>query len=368
MSLDKIRVKINKIDKKVIPLLKKRMDLSVEVAKIKKEENLPIYHPERESQILKKVEADGGEYGSFIKSVYHSLMAESRRLQNDFLAENVSSSDFDYPKEIKFTRAVCQGTEGSFSHAAARKMFPELPISFKTTFEEVFNEIEKDETAVGILPAENSNAGSVSTVYDLLLTRDLKIVRKIGVGIEQNLLSIGELSDVKTVYSHPHALKQCKKFLKEYGIKAMEYENTALAASYVASLNDKSIGAIGSAEAAELYGLKISAPSIQDENDNMTRFIAVSKKAYITPNSNTVSIAVSIPNEKGSLYAILGRFMDCGLNLSKIESRPVGHDFEYRFYIDFDGNISDKGVLKLLTELKKELAYFVFLGNYVDEF
>ena len=234
------------------------------------------------------------------------------------------------------------------------------------SFEDVFKEIENDPSAVGILPVENSTAGSVISVYDLILRYGHCIVRATPVNVSQNLLAVGDQAQVKTVYSHPHALKQCEKFIKEHKLQAVGYENTALAAKYVAELNDPTIAAIGSKEAAELYSLKVAAESIQDQKHNLTRFIAVSKSPFISPKSNTVSLAFCIPHEKGSLYTLLGRFADCGLNLTKIESRPLGHDFEYKFYVDFSGNINEEKTRNLLSSLQSELSYFVFLGNYID--
>ena len=368
MSLDEIRKEIDAVDAELIPLIKKRMGCSLKVAEIKRAENLPVYHPGRENQILDKVEEQGEEYGRYIRNIYQSIMTVSRSLQNDTLfndsgfAEKISK----IPEAREYKRVICQGAEGAFSHAAAKKMFGNNKIEFLKSFEDVFEVIAADENAVGILPVENSTAGYVTNVYDLMLKYGHWIVKSIRLDVSQNLLSKGSLSEIKTVYSHPHALKQCSGFLRKHGITAVEYGNTALAAKYVAELNDPSVAAIGSTTAAELYGLNVTAPAIQDETNNITRFIAVSKKPFISKESNTVSLALEIPHEKGSLYSMLGRFADLGLNLTKIESRPAGHDFEYRFYIDFSGNVFDKRVVNLLSALESELAFFVFLGNYID--
>lgn len=369
MSLDEIRSKIDEIDRELIPLIKKRMECSLEVARIKQAENLPIYHPGREQQILDRVATAAGEdYGVYVSSVYRNMMAVSRALQSDTLFKNAEFGEkiLSYPEDMTFKRVICQGAEGAFSHAAANKMFPELTPEFMHNFEDVFKAVEADESAVGILPVENSTAGSVNPVYDLILKYKHCIVKATPVDVSQNLLSIGSAEEVRTVYSHPHALKQCENYIKQHGLKAVEFENTALAAKYVAELNDPTVAAIGSITAAEIYGLAVTAEKIQNNQENITRFIAVSKKPFIAPDSNTVSLAFTIPHEKGSLYSILGRFADCGLNLTKIESRPLGHGFEYKFYIDFSGNIKDERTLSLLSSLESELSYFVFLGNYVE--
>ncbi len=368
MSLEKLRKQIDDIDAQLVPLLKQRMECSLEVAKIKKSENLPVYHPAREKEILDRVEAEGEDKGGYIRNIYQSIMTSSRALQNNILFIN---SDFSkelrsLPQTAQYSHVVCQGAGGSFSHAAARKMFGVNEPEFKTNFEDVFKEIEKDENAVGVLPVENSSAGSVSLVYDLLLKYKFTIVKAIAMDVSQNLLTSGDKSLVKTIYSHPHAIKQCENYIKSHGIKAVECENTALAAKHVAKLCDPTVAAIGSVEAAELYGLKVSENNIQNSSENVTRFIAISRKPFISKKSNTISLALTMPHEKGSLHSMLGRFAECGLNLTKIESRPIGHNFEYKFYIDFSGNIYDDRTMNLLSWLKSELSYFVFLGNYEE--
>lgn len=369
MSLDVLRKEIDAIDKQLCDLIEKRMDCSLKVAEIKRAENLPIYHPEREKQILDKVEATSEEMGQYIRNIYQSIMSNSRALQ-----ASVLNSDTDFSETIaaipsfaEYGRIVCQGAEGAFSHAAAKDMFPNGELEFHNDFEDVFKMVAEDESAVGILPVENSTAGYVTNVYDLMLKYGHWIVKATALDVSQNLMSCGSTEEIKTVYSHPHALKQCSNFINEHNLKAVEFENTALAAKYVAELNDPTVAAIGSSVASKLYNLPIVQSAIQNESNNVTRFIAIAKKPFIDDDSNKVSLALEIPHEKGSLYSMLGRFADAGLNLTKIESRPAGHDFEYRFYIDFTGSVKDPKVQKLLSSLGKELSYFVFLGNYVDK-
>ena len=369
MKLEDIRKDIDRIDGQLVPLLDERMKCSLEVAKIKMAEGLPVYHPGREKQILDRVESTGGQYGSYIRNIYQSIMTVSRALQNDTMFKDSGFADRlrAVPSSMNYDRVVCQGAEGSFSHAAARKMFGINTPEFKTSFEDVFKEIGHDGNAVGILPVENSTAGSVSLVYDLMLKYNYWIVKAAAIDVSQNLLCVGSKEAVKVVYSHPHAIKQCDNYIKSRGLRAVECENTAIAAKLVAEKGDPSLAAIGSAEAAKLYGLNVTDSGIQDEHDNLTRFIAVSSKPFIDPLANTVSVALSMPHETGSLYSMLGRFAECGLNLTKIESRPAGKKFEYKFYIDFSGSIRDQRTMNLLSALDSELAYFVFLGNYVED-
>ena len=314
------------------------------------------------------MEISGGEYGAYIRNIYRSIMTTSRGLQNDtlFVDDNFAKELYALPENVQYSNVVCQGTMGSFSHAAARKMFGAETPTFKNSFEDVFKAVAEDENTVGILPVENSTAGSVSLVYDLLLKYNYMIVKATAIDISQNLLTIGGINKVKTVYSHPHAIKQCDAFIKAHGLKAVECENTAIAAKYVAELKDETVAAIGSLEAASLYNLNVAERDIQDLSENITRFIAVSRKPFISKNSNTISLALTMPHEQGSLCSMLGRFAECGLNLTKIESRPLGHKFEYKFYIDFSGSIRDARTINLLSSLKSELSYFVFLGNYEE--
>ncbi len=370
MKLEDIRKNIDSLDRELVPLLKKRMECSIQVAKIKSKEGLPVYHPEREQEILSKVTDEGGEFGNYIAAVYREIMGVSREAQqieiNDSsaLAGQIVNAKDGIKENVVI---ACQGIEGAFSHIAAQNMHKKGEIKFYSAFEDVFKAVEIGEATYGVIPVENSNAGSVSEVYDLILKYRYFIVSAAGLTVNENLLGVkgSKLEDIKKVYSHPQALAQSEEFIRQNGITAVEYTNTAMAAKLVADKNDCSIGAIGSTLAAKLYGLEVIAPEIQTIKNNTTRFITISKQLIIPDNANKVSVVFSLPHAVGALQRILNRFCVNGLNLTKIESRTAKNgEFEYLFYLDFSGNLNDRKTISLISSLSKELPDFAFLGNF----
>ena len=372
MKLEDIRKDIDAVDKELVPLLKKRMECSLKVAEIKAKEGLPIYHPQRETQILENVAQEGGEFGSYIASVYREIMGVSREAQqiemNTFsaLAGEIVNAKNGIKENVM---VACQGIQGAFSHIAAGNMHKNSNITFYKSFEDVFKSVESGEATYGVIPVENSNAGSVSEVYDLILKYRYYIVSAAGLTVNENLLGVkgAILDDIKTVYSHPQALSQSDEFLKQNGIEKKEHTNTAMAAKFVSEKNDKSVGAVGSTLAAELYGLKVIVPNIQTVKNNTTRFITISKQLIIPDDANKVSVVFSLPHSVGALQRILNRFCVNGLNLTKIESRAAKNGkFEYLFYLDFSGNLNDRKTISLISSLSEELPDFAFLGNYKE--
>ena len=370
MSLDEIRVEIDKIDKELVPLLKKRMNCSIKVAEIKKAEGLPIFHPGREQAILDKVSDMGGEFGSYISAVYREIMGVSKEAQQveltptgDLAGKIVNAKD-----GIKENVTVaCQGIEGAFGSIAAKALHKTGDIKYYSTFEEVFKAVESDEAVYGVVPVENANAGSVMEVYDLILKYRFYIVSAAELAVNENLLGLSgaTVEDIKTVYSHPQALAQSDEFIKAHGITPVQYSNTALAAKFVSEKGDKTVAAVGSATAGRLYGLEVIAPSIQTVKHNSTRFITISKQLIIPDEANKVSVVFSVPHSVGALNRVLNRFCINGLNLTKIESRAARNGkFDYVFYLDFAGTLNDRKTIALISSLAEELPDFTFLGNY----
>ena len=372
MSLENIRKEIDKIDAELVPLLKKRMLCSLKVAEIKRQKNLPILNEKREAEIIDTVTERGGEFGSYIASVYREIMGVSKEAQQAEISPlgALAGQIVNAKDGIKENIAVaCQGIEGAFGSIAARNLHGTGKIKYYTTFEDVFRAVANDEVVYGVIPVENSNAGSVSEVYDLILKYRYYIVSSVDLGVNQNLLGIpgAKIGDIKTVYSHPQALLQSEEFLKEKGIKAQPFSNTALAAKYVAEMKDKTVGAVGSAMCAELYGLDIIARNIQFIKNNSTRFITISKQLIIPNDANKISVVFSVPHSVGALNRVLNRFCMNGLNLTKIESRAAKNgEFDYLFYLDFSGNLNDRKTIALISSLEKELPDFTFLGNYKE--
>lgn len=374
MELSDIRKNIDTIDKQLIELFKKRMDCAKQVGIYKKERSLPILNVERENEILDKVEKDCGEYGSSGRILFGNIMELSRALQHDIvgsgedLRELIENADSNYPTD-KPVKVAIQGIKGANSSEAGKKIFPQGLLNYYNTFEDVFTAIESGECDFGVLPVENSSAGSVSLVYDLILKYRFYITGALNLKIDNCICSIpqAELSDITEVWSHPQALAQCSKYIDLHNLKAISSANTAVAARDIAKEKRLTCGAICSKSASDEYGLKILLENFQNNPNNSTRFIVISKKLYAPKNADKISLCFSLPNVTGSLYSVLCRFSSHGLNLTKIESRPMeSGDFEYLFYLDFTGNVKSSGVTNLLCALYKELPEFSFLGNYKE--
>ena len=266
-------------------------------------------------------------------------------------------------------KVAYMGIKGANGHEATLKLFPDgTPCEYKT-FGDVFDAVNNGEVSYGVLPVENSNAGAVSAVYDLILKHRFYIVGALDMPIDYCLggLKQSELSDIEIVWSHPQSISQCSNYIAEHNFEAVPCGNTAIAARDTAKEKRLNVAAICSYKAAEEYGLKILDNHLQDREDNSTRFIVISKELYIPENADKISLCFGLPHVTGSLYSVLCRFNSLGLNLTKIESRPMpSKGFEYLFYLDFTGNVRSDDVLKLLGALSEELPEFSFLGNYCE--
>ncbi|WP_426350743.1 bifunctional chorismate mutase/prephenate dehydratase [Alloiococcus sp. CFN-8] len=378
MDLKEIREKINTIDEELVKLFIKRMELSKEVAEYKAEHKLPILNKAREREIISRVcEASPEELEIYTKMLFTTLFEVSRSYQNT-LIHNTSSLKAsiirgleEAPKLFPLKGLVaCQGIEGAYSQLACDKLFSIANIMYFKSFEGVFNAVEKGLCPFGILPIENSSYGSVKEVYDLMRHYNFHIVRSIKVNIKHCLMgkSGTKLSDIKEIYSHEQAIGQCSKFLKDRpDIKITVCENTAMAAKLVASSDRNDIAAISSHNCAALYGLSIISKEIQNSDNNYTRFICIAKDLMIYPGADRISLMLSVPHEAGALYSVISKFSSLGLNLTKLESRPIpGSDFEFMFYFDFEASVLRDEVVQLLNELSLESELFVFLGSYSE--
>lgn len=375
MDLSEIRKEIDSIDKQLVELFKRRMDCSVRVAESKKETNTPILNLKREQEILDRVEKEGGEYGYAAQLLFSNIMELSRGLQHDILGsgkeirsliEN-SQHTIDKSKNIKI---ALQGVKGANSHEATTRIFPDCEPVFYKSFAKVFEAVNNGEAKYGVLPVENSSAGSVADVYDLILKYRFYIVNALDLPIEHCLCGLrqSEFSDIEQVWSHPHALAQCTDFTFENNLTTVPSPNTAIAARDVAKEKRLNCAAFCTEKAAQEYGLKVLKKSCQNSKDNSTRFIVISKELIIPENADKISLCFSLPHIKGALYNVLGRFNSNGMNLTKIESRPMaGAPFEYLFYLDFQGNVHSEKVVNLLCALSEEMPEFSFLGNYKED-
>lgn len=373
-DLSDIRVDIDRIDNELIELFKQRMNCAKEVAQYKKNRGISVLNTERENEILDSVEQKGGEYGKYARLLYSNIMELSRSLQHSIigsgkqLREQITNAKTK--PELNNVKTAFQGIKGANSFEAAQKLFPDAQLINYDTFEDVFEAVDKGEVSFGVLPVENSTAGSVSAVYDLILKHRFYIIGALDLRIDHCLAGLkqSEMSDIEFVWSHPQALSQCDGYISKHGLKPVSKANTAVAAKDVAEEKRLNVAAICSPRAAEEYGLKLLDRHLQDTSNNTTRFIVISKELFIGENANKISLCFSLPHVTGSLYSLLCRFNSHGLNLTKIESRPRRDSkFDYLFYLDFTGSVFDSGVLDLLCQLSEEMPEFSFLGNYSEE-
>lgn len=370
MELQNIRDEINRIDDELLPLFLKRMELSSQVAQVKKEKGLPLYVPAREREILSHISSKSGNMDDYARIIYNTLFELSRSYQSRVLESN-SPSPFQNLKSEEFpTKAIvaCQGIEGAYSQLAADKAFRFADIMYLKSFEAVFQAVERGLCQFGILPIENSSHGSVSQVYNLMRSHHFSIVRTVKLHINHHLLAKKgvKLEQIRSIVSHDQAIGQCSTFLSGLqGVRTQLCENTAVAAQMVAESADPGIAAISSEECAEIYKLDILLNRIQNTDNNYTRFIIIQKEEGIYPGADKISLMFSVPNSPGSLSRIMSRFSCLSLNLTKLESRPVeGSDFHYIFYVDLEASPENKDVQGLIASLSKELKHFVFLGAY----
>ena len=375
MDLLDLRKEIDEIDEQLIPLLLKRMSISEEVAKYKVERGIPVLNSEREQQILDNVAEKCGELGNTIKTVFSATMDASRALQHKIIGggkelrdavENAMSAD---RLTADGAPVACQGVDGAYSGVTAKKLFPDSPVKYYTQFEDVFEAVNKGDTKFGVIPVENSTAGSVHESYDLIMKYRFYVVGAYDLKIEHCLCAKNgtKYEDITDVYSHPQALSQCNNFLNNFDFTGVNFSNTAAAAKFVAESEKNDIGVICSELAAKKYGLKILKRNVQNNNNNRTRFIVISKELIIGKGADKISLIFSLLHKTGSLYRVLGRFSMAGLNLTKLESRPIENsDFSYHFYVDVMGSVKDEATLDLICALSDELPEFELLGNYFE--
>ena len=378
MDLNELRLEIDKIDDELVRLFTARMGISAQVADYKKENNLPIFHPGRERAILQKVaEKAGPEMGNYTRVLYSMLFELSRSYQSKRngelspLYEEISRSIERTPKLFPQAPIVaCQGVEGAYSQIACEKIFKSPFIMYFKNFEAVFTAIEQGMCQYGILPIENSTAGSVTKVYDLMIRHNFSIVRTFRLKIDHNLLANpgASLSDIKTIYSHEQAINQCADFLhalKE--VNVIPVANTALASEMVSKSGRKDIAALSSRSCAQLYGLNCLTSSVQDKGNNRTRFICISKNLEIYPGSDKTSIMMILPHRPGALYKVLARLYTLGINVTKLESRPIpDREFEFMFYFDLETSIYSEEFIQLMCELDDLCEEFKYLGSYTE--
>lgn len=378
MDIKDLRNEIDRIDGELTKLFRERMETAAEIAKYKKENNIPVFNKEREREVLNSVTAGmPDELQGHTKTLYETIFNLSRSYQKKII--NPQSSLSKMIEEVTAStpcerpdRAVvaCQGVEGAYAQFACDKMFTYPSIVYCRGFDDVFKAVDSGLCRYGVLPVENSTAGTVNKVYDLMKEHKFYIVHSLKLFIRHSILAPEgvELSDIKEVFSHEQALNQCSEFLASLGVKVTPCENTAVAAKMVASSGRKDCASIGSKDSAELYGLRVLKTGVQNTDNNYTRFICISKKPEIYPGAKKTSFMMTIPHKPGSLYNILSRFAALGLNMTKLESRPIpGSNFEFMFYFDIDASVYSDNLKALLSELENDSEQFSYLGSYTEE-
>lgn len=374
-SLEELRNELDRIDPQIIQLYEERMSVCEEVGEIKIEEGRKVFDRNREQQKLAQVtrEAKDPFYKKGLTELFEQLMSQSRKLQYQLLTKKgaLGRLPFIGVEELdwKNSRVVFQGTDGAYSQAAMHKFFSKDVNSFHVqTFRDAMEAIEEGSADFAVLPIENSSAGMVSEMYDLLEEFENYIVGEVILPINHYLVGTENttLESIERVYSHPQALMQCSKFLNRHGSwQQIGAANTAVAAKKILSENDPTQAAICSEHAAEIYGLKILEEKINHNHNNSTRFIVVTNQKIFLKKAQKISICFEVAHESGSLYHLLSHFIYNDLNMTKIESRPIeGKTWEYRFFVDFEGNMGDAAVKNAIRGLREESKSLKILGNY----
>lgn len=374
-SLEELRNELDRIDPQIIQLYEERMSVCEEVGEIKIEEGRKVFDRNREQQKLAQVtrEAKDPFYKKGLTELFEQLMSQSRKLQYQLLTKKgaLGRLPFIGVEELdwKNSRVVFQGTDGAYSQAAMHKFFSKDVNSFHVqTFRDAMEAIEEGSADFAVLPIENSSAGMVSEMYDLLEEFENYIVGEVILPINHYLVGTENttLESIERVYSHPQALMQCAKFLDRHGSwQQIGAANTAVAAKKILNENDPTQAAICSEHAAEIYGLKILEEKINHNHNNSTRFIVVTNQKIFLKKAQKISICFEVAHESGSLYHLLSHFIYNDLNMTKIESRPIeGKTWEYRFFVDFEGNMGDAAVKNAIRGLREESKSLKILGNY----
>ena len=376
MDLNELRSQIDGIDNELVQLFCRRMEVAEQIAEYKRQNDLPILVPAREREKLRDIsQKAGSDMANYARVLYSMIFELSRSHQSKCnlvsgeLHKKILNSIENTPKLFPQAPMVaCQGVEGAYSQIACEKIFKSPMIMYFKNFEGVFTAIEQGLCQYGILPIENSTAGSVKKVYDLMIRHDFSIVRTFRLKVDHNLLAKPgtKKEDIKVIYSHEQAINQCSEFLSDFkGVRIVPVENTAVAAQMAAA--EEGAAALSSRGCAELYGLANLAASVQDKGNNHTRFICISKNLEIYPGADKTSIMMVLPHRPGSLYRTMARLFTLGINVTKLESRPIpDREFEFMFYFDLETSIYSEEFVQLMCELEDLCEEFKYLGSYSE--
>ena len=375
MDLLELRNQLDDIDEKIVKLYEERMEICSRVADYKIKTGKKVFDKTREEEKLRKVKSlTHNEFNAYgVQELFEQIMSMSRKLQYNKLAEVGSVGRLPFIKvdklDVEKARVVFQGAEGAYSQMAMMKYFGEQVNCFHVdTFRDAMCAIEEGSADFAVLPIENSTAGIVNEIYDLLVEFENYIVGEQIIKIEHCLMGLPgtDFEQIRTVYSHPQSLMQSARYLNEHDTwRQISMQNNAFAARKVSQDGDKSQVAIASEQAARIYGLDILERGVNQSETNSTRFIIVTNQKIFLKDANKVSICLEVSHESGSLYHMLSHFIYNNLNTTRIESRPIEErNWEYRFFIDFEGNLADSAVKNALRGLRDESRSMKILGNY----
>lgn len=378
MDRSDYRKQIDRIDEQLVKLFAERMEVAGRLAEYKKENSLPVVDVRREREKLHSVsEQSPEELRDYTELLYSLIFELSRSYQNRLigtgteLTARIEDAVKNTPPLFPERAAVaCQGIEGAYSQIACSKLMRSANTLYFSSFDAVFSAIEKGLCRYGVIPLENSTAGSVNTVYDLMMRHRFSIVRSVRLKIDHSLLAKPgvKVENIKEIYSHEQAIAQCRGFLQTMpGVKVTACDNTAMAAKLVAESGRDDIAALSSRDCARLYGLDCIRENVQDRSNNYTRFICISKDLEIYPGANRTSLMVTLAHRPGTLYKLLSRFYALDINLNKLESRPIpDRDFEFMFYFDLDVPVYSPKFIQLMGELDSICESFTYLGSYSE--
>ena len=379
MDLQELRMKIDEIDKELTKLFEARMDVASGIAAWKKENNMPVLDAARERDKLADIAASSREdMQTYTQMLYSMIFELSRSYQSELnrkkteLRTQVEQAIENTPRLFPTTAMIaCQGTEGAYSQLACERLFKNPKIMYFKSFDSVFSAVENGFCRYGILPIENSSAGSVKQVYDLMMRHNFCIVRSVRLKVDHSLLALpgAKLEGIREIFSHQQALDQCAGYIEKLGpkVKITRCENTAMAAEAVARSGRSDVAAIASQSCASLYGLKCLDGDIQDRGNNYTRFICISKELEIYPGADHTSVMMTLPHRPGSLCRALSRFSSLGVNITKLESRPIPErDFQFMFHFDLETSVYSNEFGRMIDDLDSISEDFSYLGSYSE--
>ena len=375
MTLPEIRQEIDGIDDQIRDLIVRRIALAGEVAELKRNGKMPVQDTAREREIISRLTLDLDDtLAGYVKILYTTILDLSRAHQSSLLSEgskvadNIRAALAGTPELFPKSAVVaCQGAEGANSTAACEKLFARPSVMYFNSFDGVCAAVDKGLCRYGVLPVENSLNGSVTAIYDLMRKYRFYIAQSVRVKVNFALLTKPGAKKINTIYSHEQALAQCSEYLQTTGAKIVPCENTAVAAKLVAESDRDDVAAVSRAECAELYNLEVRDENIQNNGNNYTRFLCISKSLEIYPGARKLSLMITLPHKPGALYHAMAKFSALGINLTKLESRPLpDRDFEFMFYFELDIPVYDSAVYNLFAQLENGSERFEFLGCYSE--